>query len=90
MKKPRTLAQLKAHPWVSGFDEEFDNGYWLYLKDGYRQVFTTDDATALRLQPSEPSIFSGLPGPLSALGPENEKLLKEVSSPTFTMSKVLK
>lgn len=35
MKKLRTLAQLKAHPWVSGFDEEFDNGYWLYLKDGY-------------------------------------------------------
>lgn len=35
MKKPRTLSQLRAHPWVSEIDEEFDNGYWLYLKNGY-------------------------------------------------------
>ena len=37
MKKPRTLAQLKAHPLVSGWDDETDqdNGYWIYLKDGY-------------------------------------------------------
>lgn len=35
MKKPRTLAQLKAHPWVQGVEEEDDNGYWLYLKSGY-------------------------------------------------------
>ena len=35
MKKPRTLAQLKAHPWVEGVDTEDDNGYWLYLKNGY-------------------------------------------------------
>ena len=37
MRKPRTLAQLKAHPWVAGIDDETDsgNGWWLYLKEGY-------------------------------------------------------
>lgn len=37
MRKPRTLAQLRAHPWVSGWDDETDqdNGYWIYLQDGY-------------------------------------------------------
>ena len=35
MIKPRTLAQLRHHPWVQGIDEEQDNGYWLYLIEGY-------------------------------------------------------
>ena len=35
MIKPRTLAQLRQHPWVQGIDEEQDNGYWLYLSEGY-------------------------------------------------------
>ena len=35
MKRPRTLSQLKAHPWVMDIDEEVNNGYWLYLKEGY-------------------------------------------------------
>lgn len=61
----------------------------LYQKEGYNAVFRAESATALRLQPSEPSPFSNLPGPLSALAPENKKLLKEVSSPTVTMSKVV-
>ena len=41
------------------------------------------------MQPSEPTLFSKLPGPLIGLAPKNEKLLKEARSPTFTMSKVL-
>ena len=61
----------------------------LYERDGYRQVFSTDSATALRLQASEPTLFGGLPGPLSALAPENKGLLKEVSSPTLTLAKRL-
>ena len=64
----------------------------LYEKEGYKAVFSAE-SYALRLQPSEPTKFSGLPGPFSALAgafaPENEKLLKEVSSPTLTMSKML-
>jgi GNAT superfamily N-acetyltransferase len=59
----------------------------LYRKDGYREVFRTPEATALRLQPSESNLFSSLPGPFSSLAPANEKLLKEVSSPTLTMAK---
>tara|TARA_R100001129_G_scaffold159224_1_gene123304 strand:- start:419 stop:643 length:225 start_codon:yes stop_codon:yes gene_type:complete len=37
MKKPRTLAQLKAHPLVSGWEDETDqdNGYWIHLQNGY-------------------------------------------------------
>lgn len=35
MRKPRTLAQLRSHPWVSGVEEEDHNGYWVYLQDGY-------------------------------------------------------
>ena len=35
MTKPRTLTQLRNHPWVEGIDEEDDNGYWLYLKEGF-------------------------------------------------------
>lgn len=62
----------------------------LYRKDGYSDVFRAEEATALRLQPSEKeSLFSALPGPFSALGPANEKLLKEIASPTVTMSKML-
>ena len=61
----------------------------LYKKDGYRDVFRAEDATALRLQPAEPNVFSSLPGPFSALAPENEELLKEVTSPTVTMAKPL-
>jgi len=61
----------------------------LYKKDGYRDVFRAEAATALRLEPSAPSLFSGLPGPLGALGPENKDLLKEVASPTVTMAKPL-
>lgn len=61
----------------------------LYRKDGYKEVFLTEDAVAIRLQPSEPTLFSKLPGPLIGLAPKNEKLLKEARSPTFTMSKVL-
>lgn len=62
----------------------------LYRKDGYRDVFRAEEATALRLQPSEASLFSSLPGPFSALGPENKELLKEVASPTVTMAKKLR
>jgi len=62
----------------------------LYRKDGYRQVFRAEDATALRLIPSESSLFDGLPGPFSALAPQNEKLLKELASPTLTMAKRLR
>jgi len=61
--------------------------FTLYQSDGYKEVFRNEDATAVRLQPSEPSPFSNLPGPFSALAPENEKLLKEIASPTITMSK---
>ena len=50
----------------------------LYEKEGYNTVFRRESATALRLQPSEPSVFSSLPGPFSALAPENEKLLNEI------------
>jgi hypothetical protein len=36
MKNPRTLAQLRSHPWVESVEqEEEDNGYWLNLKTGY-------------------------------------------------------
>lgn len=49
----------------------------LYETDGYKEVFRREDATALRLQPAEPSPFSNPPAPLSALAPENKKLLKE-------------
>jgi ribosomal protein S18 acetylase RimI-like enzyme len=59
----------------------------LYQSDGYTEVFRNDDAVALRLQPSEPSPFSALPGPFSALAPENKNLLEEIRSPTITMSK---
>ena len=34
MKKPRTLAQLREHPWVDFIDAD-EEGYWLYLNDGY-------------------------------------------------------
>ena len=61
--------------------------FTLYKKDEYAEVFRNEDASALRLQPSEPSAFSNLPGPFSALAPENKNLLKEVASPTVTMSK---
>lgn len=62
----------------------------LYQKDGYRDVFRDEFATALRLQPSEASsLFGSLPGPFSALAPENKELLKETTSPTVTMSKPL-
>ena len=61
----------------------------LYQTDGYKEVFRSPGARALRLQPSEPNVFGGLPGPFSALAPENKKLLKEISSPTLTMSKKL-
>ena len=61
----------------------------LYRTDGYKEVFRSADATALRLQPSAPSPFSSLPGPFSALAPENDELLKEVSSPTVTMAKAV-
>jgi ribosomal protein S18 acetylase RimI-like enzyme len=59
----------------------------LYQTNGYKEVFRREDAVSLRLQPSEPSRFSNLPGPFSALAPENENLLEEVRSPTVTMSK---
>merc|ERR1719424_2278731 len=61
----------------------------LYQKDGYKDVFRREDAVALRLQPSAGNLFGSLPGPLSALAPENKELLKEVSSPTITMSKAI-
>ena len=35
MKTPRTLTQLRSHPWVKGIDQEDGNGYWLYLNEGY-------------------------------------------------------
>ena len=59
----------------------------LYRSDGYKEMFRTEDEIAIRLQPSGPSPFDNLPGPFSALAPENEKLLKEVPAPTLTMSK---
>ena len=62
----------------------------LYRKDGYRDVFRAEEMKALRLQPSEASVFASLPGPFSALAPENKELLKEVESATLTMSKPLR
>ena len=35
MRIPRTLQQLKDHPWVEEVEKEEGNGYWLYLKEGY-------------------------------------------------------
>ena len=61
----------------------------LYRKDGYRDVFRAEEMKALRLQPSEASVFASLPGPFSALAPENEELLKEVTPPTATIAKPL-
>jgi ribosomal protein S18 acetylase RimI-like enzyme len=61
----------------------------LYKQDGYKLVFRTEEAIAIRLQPSPPSAFDKLPGPFGALAPPNEKLLKEVASPTLTMAKDL-
>lgn len=61
--------------------------FTLYQSDGYKEVFRNEDVIALRLQPSEPSLLSNLPGPFSALAPANEKLLEEIRSPTITMSK---
>ena len=69
--------------------EEANTAAIAVQKDGYRDVFRAEDATALRLQPAEPNVFSSLPGPFSALAPENEELLKEVTSPTVTMAKPL-
>jgi len=60
----------------------------LYRNNGYEEVFRREEV-ALRLQPSAPSPFDNLPGPFSFLAPENEELLKEISSPTVTMYKLL-
>ena len=61
----------------------------LYRKDGYGDVFREAEGRAIRLNPSEDTVFSALPGPFSALAPENKDLLKEVASPTVTMAKPL-
>ena len=41
------------------------------------------------MQPAAPSVFSSLPGPFSALAPENEELLKEVQAMKAAVSSTL-